>query len=184
MLVPVTTIGSLATNGGAMTNALQPCRSLDSGQSSSLTFSRSSLQESITSPDRRTETSSESVESEDDLPGPLCSTNDIQLAFMELLSVFDASVPNSLQHQRALNNLWGFYSAHADELEACASDLEFLLRNKSEPESVVQPPFLRVSTTPASLGRGQHSIKSERGSCHAADSVRWSFLHRRSNSFS
>ncbi len=35
MLVPVTTIGGLATGMGAIVNALQPCRSLDSGENPS-----------------------------------------------------------------------------------------------------------------------------------------------------
>ena len=35
VLVPVTTIGGLATGMGAIANALQPCRSLDSGKNPS-----------------------------------------------------------------------------------------------------------------------------------------------------
>ncbi|KAL3151541.1 hypothetical protein ABBQ38_012538 [Trebouxia sp. C0009 RCD-2024] len=180
VLVPVTTIGSLAT-GAAVTSTLQPWRSLDSGRSSSQQGSLS-LFGSLTSPDVTILGSQSFIDSdEDDCTSSACGSRSVQDAFTELVETYDQSPPSSEQQRRAMNHIWSFYAAHADELEACALDLEALLCSK--PASVLEQgtPFTRLLTSPSELsqqqcGKTKHAKLGYR--------ARWKFLHRRSRSMS
>lgn len=177
VLVPVTTIGSLAT-GAAVTSTLQPWRSLESGRSTSQHGSLS-LFGSLTSPDMTTLSSQSFNDSdEDDCTSSACGSRSVQNAFTELIEAYDQSTPSSEQQRRAMNNLWSFYAAHADELEACALELEALLCSKPLSAST---PFTRVSTSPSELSQQQCGTTKHAEFRYKA---RWNILHRRSRSMS
>ncbi|DBA66620.1 TPA: hypothetical protein ACH3X2_009018 [Trebouxia sp. C0005] len=182
VLVPVTTIGGLATGMGAISNALQPCRSLDSGQSSSLTRSSLSVCDSVASPGVAVHSSHASVASDEDdeMESQDNEPAEVPDVFAELLEIFDASAPSSQQQHRAMNNLWSFYAAHADELEACAPELEAMLSSRLV-LAPGQTTFTRVSTSPSSLAQqNQSSSKFNKSDC--ISSQKWNLLHRRSRS--
>lgn len=182
VLVPVTTIGGLATGMGAIANALQPCRSLDSGQSSSLTRSSLSVSDSVASPGVAVHSShaSGASDEDDEMESHDNEIGEVQDMFTELLEVFDASAPSSQQQHRAMNNLWSFYAAHADELEACAPELEAMLSSRLV-LAPGQTAFARVSISPSDLSQQKlSSSKFNRSECTSLP--KWSSLHRRSRS--
>lgn len=187
MLVPVTTIGGLATGVGAVSNALQSCRSLESGRSGSLTLGSLSFYGSVTSPGRAMQSSHSSLDSDEDHDNGMASleydTTEVQEIFTELLEIFDASAPSSQQQQRAMNNLWSFYASHADELEACAQGLEAMLCNRHAP-AIGQALFPRVSTSPSNLASQQVHRRSNIKNSDTANPARWNLLPRRSRSMS
>ena len=211
VLVPVTTIGSLATGPGAVTTTLQPWRSFESGANDVLVQIRKDLPysqvwvkvkshtvnaagrsgsqhgslgmyESVTSPGMTTQSSQSSINSdEDDFRSSNYDSVSIQEAFTELIEAYDQCTPSSEQQLRAMNNLWSFYSAHADELEACAPELEALLCSKRISALEQSAPFTRVPTSPSNLPqRSSSTCKPLKSGCNA----RWNFLPRRSRSMS
>ena len=134
----------------------------------------------MTSPGMITQSSQSSIGSDDDNFGNSnYESASIQETFTELVEAYDQSVPSSEQQRRAMNNLWTFYGAHADELEACAPELEALLCSKhvSALEQSTVSPFTRVSTSPSDL-----SQRSKSKPLHPSYSPRWDYLHRRSRS--
>lgn len=140
--------------------------------------------ESATSPGMTTQSSRSSFASdEDEYRSSNFDTVSVQEAFTELVEAYDQCTPNSEQQHRAMNHLWSFYSAHADELEACAPELEALLCSKRISALEQSTPFTRLSTMPSSLSHGQRSSSS----CKPLESgynARWNFLRRRSRSMS
>ncbi len=151
------------------------------GRSGSLTFGSLSIYGSATSPGMTTQSSNASLDSDDDdLPSPNYDTVEVQEIFTELLEIFDESAPSSQQQQRAMNNLWSFYAAHADELEACAPELEAMLCNRHV-SAQGQTPFPRVSTSPSDVSQRKQD-RSTINSSDCTSAARWNFLHRRSRS--
>ncbi|DBA94069.1 TPA: hypothetical protein ACH3X1_001717 [Trebouxia sp. C0004] len=182
VLVPVTTIGGLATGTGAIANALQQRRSLDAGQSSSLTRSSLDACGSVASPGVPVHSSyaSGASDEDDEVESHDHETAEVQDIFTELLEIFDASAPSSQQQHRATNNLWSFYAAHADELEACAPEFESMSSTRLvlAPE---QTAFARVLTSSSDLvPQKLSSSKFNRSDCTSLQ--QWNFLHRRSRS--
>lgn len=153
------------------------------GQSSSLTAGSLGTYEAATSPGLTMHSPYTSVESDDDDEGmasPDYDAAEVQDIFTDLLEIFDASAPGSQQQQRAMNSLWSFYAAHADQLEACAPELEAMLSTRHA-SGAGQTPFARVSTSPS--GFAQHYPRRS----HITDPDRttppkWNLLHRRSRS--
>ncbi|KAL0027172.1 hypothetical protein WJX77_000673 [Trebouxia sp. C0004] len=137
---------------GAIANALQQRRSLDAGQSSSLTRSSLDACGSVASPGVPVHSSyaSGASDEDDEVESHDHETAEVQDIFTELLEIFDASAPSSQQQHRATNNLWSFYAAHADELEACAPEFESMSSTRLvlAPE---QTAFARVLTSSSDL---------------------------------
>lgn len=140
------------------------------------------MYESLASPDMTTQSSQSSIGSEGDhYTSPAFQLRSVQEVFTELIEAYDQSTPGSEQQRRAMNNLWSYYASHADELEACAPELEALLCSKHVSALEQGAPFTRVSTSPSDLFQLQSSNTS-----HVAFDYksRWSFLNRRSRSMS
>lgn len=155
---------------------------VSAGQSSSLTRSSLSVCDSVASPGVAVHSSHASVASDEDdeMESHDRETAEVQEIFLELLEIFDASAPSSQQQHRAMNNLWSFYAAHADELEACAPELEAMLSSRLV-LAPGQTAFARVSTSPSDLAQ-QKCASSKFHSSDCTSSPKWSFLHRRSRS--
>lgn len=152
------------------------------GQSSSLTRSSLSVCDSVASPGVAVHSSHASVASDEDdeMESQDNEPAEVPDVFAELLEIFDASAPSSQQQHRAMNNLWSFYAAHADELEACAPELEAMLSSRLV-LAPGQTTFTRVSTSPSSLAQqNQSSSKFNKSDC--ISSQKWNLLHRRSRS--
>lgn len=139
------------------------------------------MYESLTSPDLTTQGSQNSIGDEDDFTSPAFESRSVQEVFTELIEAYDQSTPSSEQQRRAMNNLWSYYASHADELEACASELESLLCSKHVSALEQSTPFLRVSTSPSELSQQQCGNTKHVEFDYKA---RWNFLHRRSRSMS
>ena len=152
------------------------------GQSSSLTRSSFSVCDSVASPGVAVHSSHASVASDEDdeMEDQDNEPAEVQNIFTELLEIFDASAPSSHQQQRAMNNLWSFYAANADELEACAPELEAMLSSRLV-LAPGQTAFARVSISPSDLGQQKVSGSKFRSS-DCTTSQKWNFLHRRSRS--
>ena len=153
---------------------------VSAGQSSSLTRSSLSVCDSVASPGVAVHSSHASVASDEDDEMESHETAEVQEIFTELLEIFDASAPSSQQQHRAMNNLWSFYAAHADELEACAPEMEAMLSSRlvSAPG---QTAFACVSASPSDLAQ-QKLTRSEFNSSDCTSLQKWNFLHRRSRS--
>ncbi len=155
---------------------------VSAGQSSSLTRSSLSVCDSVASPGVAVHSSHASVASDEDdeMESHDRETAEVQEIFLELLEIFDASAPSSQQQHRAMNNLWSFYAAHADELEACAPEMEAMLSSRlvSAPG---QTAFACVSASPSDLAQ-QKLTRSEFNSSDCTSLQKWNFLHRRSRS--
>lgn len=137
---------------------------------------------SLASPGMTTQSSQSSIGSDGDhCTSPAFSFRSVQEVFTELVEAYDQSTPCSEQQRRAMNNLWSYYASHADELEACAPELEELLCSKHVPALEQGAPFTRVSTSPPDLFQQQSSNTSHvEFDCKS----RWNFLNRRSRSMS
>jgi hypothetical protein len=155
---------------------------VSAGQSSILTRSSLSVCDSVASPGVAVHSSHASIASDEDdeMESQDNEPAEVQDIFTELLEIYDASTPSSQQQQRAMNNLWSFYAAHADELEACAPELETMLSSRLV-LAPGQTTFARVSTSPSDLGQQKlSSSKFHSSDCTSAQ--KWNFLHRRSRS--
>lgn len=137
---------------------------------------------SLASPGMTTQSSQSSIGSDGDhCTSPTFNLRSVQEVFAELVEAYDQSTPSSEQQRRAMNNLWSYYASHADELEACAPQLEELLCNKHVSGLEQGGPFMRVSTSPSDLSQ-QHS--SNTNHVEFEYKSRWNFLNRRSRSMS
>ena len=141
-----------------------------------------SVHESMTSPDLTTQSSQSSIGSDaDDFTNAAVDSRSIQEVFTELIEAYDQSTPSSEQQRRAMNRLWCYYGSHADELEACAPELEALLCSKHVSALEQSTPFMRVSTSPSQLSQQQCGNTKYVEFDYTA---RWDFLPRRSRSMS
>lgn len=140
------------------------------------------MYESLTSPDLTTQCSQSCIGSDaEDFTTAAVVSRSVQEVFTELIEAYDQSTPSSEQQRRAMNSLWSYYASHADELEACAPELEALLCSKHVSALEQSTPFVRVSTSPSELSQQQCGNTKH---VEFGYKAKWNFLHRRSRSMS
>lgn len=134
------------------------------------------MYEPLTSPDL---TSQSSIGSDEDgFTNAAIESRSVQEVFTKLIEAYDQQCE---QQRRAMNNLWSYYASHADELEACAPELEALLCSRHVSAQEQSTSFMRVSTSPSQMSQQQSGNTNDVG---FDDKSRWNFLHRRSRSMS